>query len=51
MWNYFAKHDWVYVAVGETMILWTPVSSVYWFIGIVLAVAGVCGIGARLWEE
>jgi hypothetical protein len=53
MWHWLLRRGWVYLGTisGETLILWTPVWSIWWIVGVGLLVATMCHMGMVLWKN
>lgn len=53
MWHFLMRRGWVYLGAisGETLILWTPVWSVWWTLGAFVLVVIMCHIGVFLWKN
>jgi hypothetical protein len=52
MQRWLVGHGWAYLAYvgGQALLLWTPVLSAWWGLGVALTCAGLCGIGIFLWK-
>jgi hypothetical protein len=53
MWHFLLQRGWGYLGYlsGQTLMLWTPVWSVWWAVGVGLALTSLCCIGMVLWKN